>query len=53
MKQELLDAGCEVVELTDEQRTAFIEATKSVDDMIKEKVGNDDLYERFRALVRE
>ena len=53
MKQELVDAGCEVIELTEDQRAAFVEATKGVDDMIKEKAGNDDLFERFKALVRE
>ena len=51
-KQALADAGTTIVELTEDERQAFIDATIGVDEMIKEKVGNDELYTKFHDIIR-
>lgn len=50
--QTLKDNGCTVVDLTDEERQTLVDATADVDEMIREKVGNDELFEKFQAEVR-
>ena len=51
-RQVLKDAGCEVVELTDEERDVLVEATKPIDQMIIDKVSDKALAEQFAKELR-
>lgn len=51
-RQNLKDNGCEVFEVTDEQRKNIVDATKHIDDMIVEKVENKELAQEFIQAIR-
>ena len=50
--REKLRESVDIVELTDEERQVFIEKTKYIQDMVKEKVQNDELTDKFIEAIR-
>jgi tripartite ATP-independent transporter DctP family solute receptor len=50
MLKEMTDSGCTVIELTDEQKLQFQEATKSVWPMVEEKVGKE-IFAEIKSAV--
>ena len=50
--REKLRESVDIVELSDEERQVFIEKTKYIQDMVKEKVQNDELTDKFIEAIR-